>query len=119
MQNFNPYLTSVGQNIYENPFFIAFVNGEDDANSYLIQAGKTGLLFDFNLGKFWIKETSMNGLPKPMRTFSFNEETPRAKHDKTENNTVSREEFAMLTQSVSALSDSVNKLLVDLGGESE
>ena len=121
MPNYNPFFTQQPsiqtgtQN--DNPFFISFVNGESGANAYLVGAGRTGLLFDFNLGKFWIKETDINGIPKQIRTFSFNEETPKQQIVQSNENVVSREEFATLTQSVSALSQSVNKLLKDLGGE--
>ena len=121
MPNYNPFFTQQPgiqtgtQN--DNPFFISFVNGESGANAYLVGAGRTGLLFDFNLGKFWIKETDINGIPKQIRTFSFNEETPKQQIIQSNENVVSREEFATLTQSVSALSQSVNKLLKDLGGE--
>ena len=121
MPNYNPFFTqrpsiqTGTQN--DNPFFISFVNGESGANAYLVGAGRTGLLFDFNLGKFWIKETDINGIPKQIRTFSFNEETPKQQIVQSNENVVSREEFATLTQSVSALSQSVNKLLKDLGGE--
>lgn len=122
MPNYNPFFTQPGvqqtgiQN--DNPFFISFVNGESGANAYLVGAGRTGLLFDFNLGKFWIKETDINGIPKQIRTFSFKEETPKQQVVQSNENIVSREEFTTLTQSVSALSQSVNKLLKDLGGES-
>ena len=105
------------QEVNQNPFFIAFVNGDAGANAYLVGAGKIGLLFDFNMGKFWIKETDNNGIPKPIRTFTFNEETPKPQVVQMNDNAVSREEFATLTQSVTALSQSVNKLLKDLGGE--
>ena len=121
MPNYNPFFTQQPsiqtgtQN--DNPFFISFVNGESGANAYLVGAGRTGLLFDFNLGKFWIKETDINGIPKQIRTFSFKEETPKQQVIQNNENVVSREEFATLTQSVSALSQSVNKLLKDLGGE--
>jgi len=121
MQSYNPFLSQQGiqtgvQN--ENPFFTSFVNGESGANAYLVGAGRTGLLFDFNLGKFWIKETDSNGIPKPIRTFSFKEETPQPQTAQQNVNGVSRDEFTQLTKSVSMLSDSVNKLLKDLGGES-
>lgn len=123
MQNYNSFLpqqgfqTGVGMP-NDNPFFISFVNGEAGANAYLVGAGRTGLLFDFNLGKFWIKETDGNGIPKPIRTFSFNEETPKPQVVAQEGGGVTRDEFTKLTQSVSMLSDSVNKLLKDLGGDS-
>lgn len=122
MPNYNPFFTQqpgiqTGMP-NENPFFISFVNGEAGANAYLVGAGRTGLLFDFNLGKFWIKETDINGIPKQIRTFSFKEETPKQQVVQSNENIVSREEFTTLTQSVSALSQSVNKLLKDLGGES-
>lgn len=120
MPNYNPFFTQpvVQTGVQnDNPFFISFVNGESGANAYLVGAGRTGLLFDFNLGKFWIKETDINGIPKQIRTFSFSEETPKQQVVQSKENTVSREEFATLTQSVSALSKSVNKLLKDLGGE--
>lgn len=113
MPTYNPYLT---QGIHESPFFVAFVNGDTGANSYPIAAGKTGFLFDFNTGKFWIKETDQNGLPKPIRSFPFTEETPKQQAP-VESGGVSKDEFIALSNNVAMLSDSVNKLLKDLGGD--
>ena len=120
MQNYNSFFPQQGiqtglQN--DSPFFVSCVNGESGANAYLVGAGRKGLLFDFNMGKFWIKETDLNGIPQPIRTFSFNEETPKPQITQPGNGGVTRDEFMELTKSVSSLSDSVNKLLKDLGGD--
>lgn len=114
MPTYNPYLTQSVQQ--DSPFFVSFVNGETGANIYPVTAGKTGLLFDFNIGKFWIKETDSNGLPKPIRIFSFTEETPKQPAP-SEGTGVTKDEFIALSNNVALLSESVNKLLTDLGGD--
>lgn len=56
---------------------VVYVNGEEGANNYPVAAGNTMLLMDFNSNQFWLKSTLPNGVTQPMRTFSFEEKTPR------------------------------------------
>ena len=56
---------------------VVYVNGEEGANNYPVAAGNTVLLLDFNSNHFWIKSTSPNGVLQPMRSFNFEETTPK------------------------------------------
>lgn len=56
---------------------VAFVNGEEGAKNYLVAAGNSVLLMDFNINKFWVKSTGPNGIPQQMREFTFEEITPK------------------------------------------
>lgn len=85
-----------------------FIEREEDVNDYPVAAGTTVQLISFKLGKFWLKSTATNGVPQPLRTFSFTEQTPPAK---IQNDGVSRAEF-------DALNNKLDKLLKELGGES-
>lgn len=84
-----------------------FVSSEDEVKNYPVAAGVTVLLLSFNLKKFWLKSTSTNGVPETLREFPFEETTPKA----PSNTGVSREEFE-------SLSKKLDKLLSELGGES-
>ncbi len=64
------------------------VQGEQGASMYPVAAGNTVLLMDFNLKKFWIKATDINGLPAKFAAFEFKEINPQG-----ENDFVSRNEF--------------------------
>lgn len=88
------------------------VQGESGANMYPVAMGNTVLLIDFNAGKFWLKSNE-GGIPSPLRTFNFKEEIPKIQND---SNSVSREEFNTLAQSVSTMSDNLSKLITELGG---
>lgn len=85
-----------------------FIDREEDVNDYPVAAGTTVQLISFKLGKFWLKSTATNGVPQPLRTFSFTEQTPPTK---IQNDGVSRAEF-------DALNNKLDKLLKELGGES-
>lgn len=85
-----------------------FVNTESEVNDYPVAAGLTVQLISFPLGKFWLKSTATNGVPMPLRTFSFVEE--EAKTDKETG--VTRKEF-------DDLSHKIDKLLKELGGEAD
>ena len=117
MPTYNPYLTS--QSTYQQPqstnsFYTVLVNGEAGANSYPVASGNTVLLMDFESNKFWLKSTNVNGIPQQLRCFSFKEEI---KEIAPTTSGVTREEFNVLSQNLSALTESVNKLLKDLGGD--
>ena len=85
-----------------------FVNSEQEVNDYPVAAGLTVQLISFSLGKFWLKSTATNGVPQPIRAFSFTEET--TVQPTNQNDQVSRDEF-------NALNDKLDKLLKDLGGD--
>lgn len=88
-------------------FMAVFVNGENEVNNYPVAPGLTVMLIDFNLKKFWLKSTGMNGVPQPLRTFPFEEETAAQANPSPE--AVSREEF-------NALNSKLDKLISELGG---
>lgn len=97
-----------------NSFYTVLVNGESGANSYPVASGNTVLLMDFDAGKFWLKSTNVNGIPQQLRCFGFKEEI---QEPQISNSTVSREEFNELSQNVMSLTNSINKLISDLGGD--
>lgn len=86
-----------------------FVNSEDEVNFYPVAAGLTVMLVSFNMGKFYLKSTGKNGVPEPLRVFSFNEETslPQIQNGGT---FVTRDEL-------DNLSDKLNALIEKLGGD--
>ena len=88
-------------------FMAVFVNGENEVNNYPVAPGLTVMLIDFNLNKFWLKSTGMNGVPQPIRTFPFEEEVLPVSNQN--GNSVSREEFE-------ALNSKLDKLISELGG---
>ena len=88
-------------------FMAVFVNGENEVNNYPVAPGLTVMLIDFNLKKFWLKSTGMNGVPQPLRVFPFEEEIAAQASSGTEG--VSREEFI-------ALNNKLDKLISELGG---
>lgn len=73
-----------------NNVIVVPVQGESGASMYPVAAGNTVLLMDFNLKKFWIKATDINGLPAKFAAFEFNEVQPLAQ---TADGFVSRGEF--------------------------
>ena len=83
-----------------------YVNNEDDVTMYPVAAGTTVMLISFEQKKFWLKSRGTNGVPMPLRSFSFEELAPSYQN---QNTSVSREEF-------SALSSKLDKLIAELGG---
>ena len=83
-----------------------FVDSENEVNDYPVAAGTTVQLISFKLNKFYLKSTATNGVPQPVRSFSFTEEI---QNNQNEPSSVSREEF-------DALSKKLDKLLNELGG---
>ena len=96
-----------------NSFYTVLVNGEAGANAYPVASGNTVMLMDFNSNKFWLKTTNANGIPQPLRSFNFKEEIQEIQNGSIG---VTRDEFNTLSQNVTSLTESVNKLLKDLGG---
>lgn len=74
-----------------NNVIVVPVQGESGASIYPVAAGNTVLLMDFNLKKFWIKATDMNGLPAKFAAFDFKEEIKPI--SQATGNFVSRDEF--------------------------
>ena len=102
------------QQTQTSSFYTVLVNGDAGANAYPVASGNTVLLMDFNSNKFWLKSTNANGIPQPLRCFDFKEEIQEIQNGS--GNGVTRDEFNVLSQNVSSLAESVNKLLHDLGG---
>ena len=82
------------------------IQSDDEVNTYPVAAGTTVMLINFSTEKFWLKSTSTSGVPEPVRKFSFKEEVTQEPHT----NAVTREEF-------NTLSEKIDKLLKDLGGD--
>lgn len=83
-----------------------FVNSDQEVDEYPVAAGVTVQLINFKAGKFYLKSTGTNGVPQPIRRFSFTEDSMPAQN---QNGAVSRDEF-------NALSEKFDKLLKELGG---
>lgn len=116
-QNPFAYGNQVPQQNYGS-FMTVLVQGEAGANAYPVASGNTVMLMDFESNKFWLK-SNVNGIPQRLRSFSFMEELPEQPKQQTQTvQSVSREEFDSLSGNVAKLSDSVSKLIADLGGAS-
>jgi hypothetical protein len=108
--NFSPYnyqtavpLQQPQQN--QSGLMTIMVGSEEEMMNYPVAAGVTVLLISFNLGKFWLKSTSTNGVPQQPRIFTFDEKTAVQQAPQT----VTREEF-------DSLNSKIDKLLAELGG---
>lgn len=104
----------------DNSIMAVFVQGEAGATNYLVRSGTTVMPIDFQAGKFWLKSNT-GGIPQRMRHFVFKEifpEQEQQNQSELASDTVSRQEFATLSQDVASLSESVKKLISDLGGTS-
>jgi hypothetical protein len=116
--NMNPMYG--GQQNMQNTgsFMTVLVQGEAGANAYPVASGNTVMLMDFESNKFWLK-SNVNGIPQRLRSFSFMEEVQEQPKQQTQTvQSVSREEFDNLSGNVAKLSDSVSKLIAELGGTS-
>lgn len=115
MPAYNPYYTTPVQTVPEaGGFYTVLVNGEAGAAAYPVASGNTVMLMDFDSNKFWLKSTNVNGIPQQLRSFSFKEEIQEIQNG---SNSVTRDEFVTLSNNVSVLSESVNKLIRELGGQ--
>ena len=92
VQQYNQYQQN------NNNVIVVTVQGESGASMYPVAAGNTVLLIDFNLKKFWIKATDINGMPAKFAAFDFTEAVKpqtvdtqdfvsRSEFDKWKNNT--------------------------------
>ena len=98
-----------------NNVIVVPVQGEQGASMYPVAAGNTVLLMDFNLKKFWLKATDINGLPAKFAAFDFTE-VKLATNDTT--NFVSRNEFDEWKKSTDAqLQQIIGNLNVLVGGK--
>lgn len=109
--NFSPYnyqtavpLQQPQQNA-QSGLMTIMVSSEDEMINYPVAAGVTVLLISFNLGKFWLKSTSTNGVPQQPRVFEFTEKTTI----QPQSGSVTREEFE-------SLNSKIDKLIAELGG---
>jgi len=99
-----------------NNVIVVTVQGESGASMYPVAAGSTVLLIDFNIKKFWIKTTDINGMPAKFAAFEFKEEI-KAPPQVTEN-FVSRNEFDEWKKSTDAqLQQIIGNLNVLVGGK--
>lgn len=106
-QQYQPYQQA------SNNVIVVPVQGESGASMYPVAAGNTVLLMDFNLKKFWIKSTDINGLPAKFAAFDFKEAVKPMPQG--ENGFVPRSEFdewkqgtdAQLKQILDTLNDFV------------
>ena len=108
--SFSGYQTPVFQQPQQTTSLLTvFVNTEEEVRDYPVAAGTTVMLISFKLGKFYLKSTGTNGVPAPIREFTFKEEVAPNTINQNEPSSVSREEF-------DALSKKLDKLLNELGG---
>lgn len=97
-QQYQPYQQA------NNSVIVVPVQGESGASMYPVAAGNTVLLMDFNLKRFWIKATDINGLPSRFAAFDFSEVVkPPVQSGTTD--FVSRSEFEELKQAIEKLND--------------
>lgn len=95
-----------------NNVIVVPVQGEQGASIYPVAAGNTVLLMDFNLKKFWIKSTDINGLPAKFAAFDFKEEVKPIAQDT--GNFVSRNEFDEWRKSTDA---QLQQIIALVGGK--
>jgi len=88
---------------------ITFINDDSIAVNYPVAPGTTVALINANDptdGKMFIKSTEPNGMPNPMRVFALQEITPQ----KTTGDTVSRQEFEILSNQIQGLQQMIASL---------
>lgn len=88
---------------------ITFINDDSIAVNYPVAPGTTVALINANDptdGKMFIKSTEPNGMPNPMRVFALQEITPQ----KTTGDTVSRQEFEILSNQIQGLQQMIANL---------
>lgn len=76
--------------------------GRDGAINYPIQIGYTALLIDEENKQFFIKANDVNGVPKPLREFKYEEITQDSSKADT-SNFVTKDEFNALLNEVKKL----------------
>lgn len=85
MSYYNLYPYNYGNNLptipnqlpsYQPPAMnnsIIWVQGESGAKAYPVAAGSTVLLMDSESEAFYIKTTDTNGMPKPLKKYTYSE----------------------------------------------
>ena len=94
----------------QSSLLTVFVSSEEEVNMYPVAAGVTVILISFNMGKFYLKSTGKNGVPEPIRKFSFSEDAAVSSvqtNNQNDGKYVGRDEFDALTKK---LDDIVEKL---------
>lgn len=87
------------------------VQGEVGAQNYLVAAGNTVLLTDFNSSFIWIKTN--DGLFQTLRTFKIEEITPQPKQNE---NFIQRAEFEQFQKNVNLQLQQIVDSLNNVGG---
>lgn len=79
------------------------IQNEQVVNTYLVGAGQTVALVDWNSGFLWLKSTAANSVPMQVRKFRVEEiiEQPQ------QTETVSREEFEGLQKSMTEMTQAL------------
>ena len=54
--------------------FVVVVSNESAVYMHPVRSGSTGLFISPEQKKFWLKSTNKNGLPEPLRRFSYTED---------------------------------------------
>jgi hypothetical protein len=109
----NPYLRQMAQMPQFQQFTapqnngIQWVQGEEAAKSYYVQAGKSVLLMDSESKCFYIKSVDASGMPLPLRIFDYTERTQTVPASSTANATpnndyITREEFERRISEISS-----------------
>ena len=93
-----------------NGFLTIPVDGERDAQEYPVGAGCEVMLISFKEGKFWIKGTAKNGIPNPLRPYSFREDTETVPQNQNGSIYVTKDEF-------DSIRNKLNELIEKLGGD--
>lgn len=76
--------------------------GRDGAINYPVQIGYTALLIDEESKQFFIKANDVNGVPKPLREFKY-EEVSQDQSKADSSNFVTKDEFNALMNEVKKL----------------
>jgi hypothetical protein len=106
---YQPPTTDYAQQSQINGLMVVLVETEDEVNYYPVAAGYTVMLVSFKLGKFWLKSTSKNGIPEPLRVFDFSEVVIEPQVQESGNYATKAEMLA--------ISEKLDKLISNLGGD--
>lgn len=88
---------------------INWVQGEEGAKAWMVQAGQSALLMDSEKPSFYIKSTEQSGMPMPLRIFDYTERTaatttPTQSPPAASIDCVTREELNALSARVDSVS---------------
>lgn len=114
-----PYPASTVQNQpqvqQQSSLLTVFVDSEEEVNMYPVAAGVTVILICFKLRKFYLKTTGKNGVPEPLRVFSFTEEALSNTATGTNQNSVNP--IYASAEALENISNKLNDLIAKLGGD--